>query len=111
MPRGNPNPSPDTRIGGPRGPQPGKRAGQRSMEIANAEAATRIRTKLLEELELSLEGAEGARALAEIRADVLKLLKDSEDRGLGSARQAIDHTSSDGSMKPTVIKLVGPSDE
>lgn len=75
------------------------------MEIANAEMATRIRNKLLSELSELIESAKGAKAIAEIRGDVLKLLKDSEDRGFGAPKQELDHTSTDGSMSPVNIVL------
>lgn len=63
------------------------------MEIANAEMATRIRNKLLSELLQRMETAQGEAAMAEIRGDVLKLLKDSEDRGLGAPKQDVDVTA------------------
>lgn len=90
MAKGNPNPSPSTRLGQPGGPKPGKRAGQRALEIANAEMATKIRNKLLSELFLMLEQTDGQATLAEVRGDVLKLLKDSEDRGLGAPKQDVE---------------------
>lgn len=104
MPKGNPNPSPSTRIGAPDGPRPGKRPGQRALEIANAEMATRIRNKLLTELAEMMEGATGSAAINEIRGDVLKLLKDSEDRGLGSARQSVEHTGEGGGALQFIIR-------
>lgn len=60
------------------------------MEIANAEMATRIRNKLLNELAQLMESATGQVVLNEIRGDVLKLLKDSEDRGLGAPKQDVE---------------------
>lgn len=41
-----------------------------------------------------------ANALARIEANILKLIKDSEDRGLGQPKAAIDLTSEDGTMSP-----------
>ena len=74
------------------------------MEIANAEMATRIRNKLLTELSEMMETATGSAALNEIRGDVLKLLKDSEDRGLGSARQSVEHMGEGGGVLQFVIR-------
>lgn len=36
---------------------------------------------------------------------ILKLFKDSEDRAHGTPKQAVDHTSSDGTMSPKDVKL------
>lgn len=105
----NKNPSPATRLGQPGGPKPGKRPGQRALEIENAEIATRIRNKLLAGMAERIEMLEGEALVAELRNELLKLLKDTEDRGLGSPKQAVDHTSTDGSLSmPTVIQLVAP---
>lgn len=90
----------------------GKTSAQRSLEIQNAEAATRIRTKMLQSLEevLLSDGADALETVKAIRTETLKLLKDTEDRGLGTAVQSVDHTSSDGTMTPapTRIELVAP---
>jgi hypothetical protein len=77
------------------------------MEMANAERATRLRGRFLESLELIIEQADRkhAQAIADgeevedqhtatpmmmITNEVLKLLKDTEDRGLGTAMQSIN---------------------
>jgi hypothetical protein len=87
-------------------PNPGgKTSEQRKLEIANAERATRIRGRFLEALEgLMLEHPEKETLIEErLTSEVLRLLKESEDRGLGTARQSVDMTSSDGSMTPKGI--------
>ena len=87
------NPNPDTSglrpitLGEVRNPG-GKTSAQRKLEIANAERATRIRKKLLEALEKSVTEADG-KPLEAIQSDVLRLLKDSEDRGLGAPKQTL----------------------
>jgi hypothetical protein len=83
----------------------GKTSEQRKLEIANAERATRIRGRFLEALEgLMLEHPEKETLIEErLTSEVLRLLKESEDRGLGTARQSVDMTSSDGSMTPKGI--------
>jgi hypothetical protein len=83
----------------------GKTSAQRKMEIENAERATRIRGRFLEALEgLMLEHPEKEKLIEErLTSEVLRLIKESEDRGLGTARQSVDHTSSDGSLRPTEV--------
>lgn len=54
------------------------------MEIENAERATRIRSKLLEAVETAMH--QGA-SLDMVEAAMLKLIKDSEDRGFGAPSQ------------------------
>lgn len=101
MPKGNPNPSPETRIGKPRGPSPGQTKEQVAISRRNAETAMRIREKLLAaaEKKLTVLGESDA-ALEFIEAAMLKLLKDAEDRGLGTAVQSLNVESPNGSMTP-----------
>ena len=83
----------------------GKTSAQRKMEIANAEKATRIRGTLLDAVIEATEN--GNVSLDLIEAAMLKLLTDSENRGLGTPKQTVDNTSSDGSMTPVnKIELV-----
>lgn len=91
MPKGNPNPSPSTRFkpGNPGNPA-GKTSAQRKLEIENAEIATRIRNKLLLGMAERIEGLEGQELVAELRNELLKLIKDSEDRGLGAPKQDVE---------------------
>lgn len=76
----------------------GKSSVQRKLEIANAERATRLRGMMLQALEAKLNGlaatGDDAAALA-ITGDALRLLKDSEDRGLGTPVQSVEHTGAD----------------
>ena len=72
----------------------------------NAEAASRIRAKLLKATEDTLATADPNTVMESIEAAMLKLLTDSETRGLGAPVQQIDNTSSDGSMAPQVIERV-----
>lgn len=96
----NPNPSPSTRIGQPKGPKPGQTSEVTKVTIANAEAATRIRERLLRATEAQLVELSTEDVMALIEPAMLKLLADSEMRGFGSPQQAVDHTSSDGTMTP-----------
>lgn len=79
----------------------GKTSEQRKAEIRNAELATKIRTRLLEAVNATLQDDTSTdNAIARIEANILKLIKDSEDRGLGQPKAAIDLTSEDGTMTP-----------
>jgi len=94
---GNPNPSPKTRFQkGESGNPKGKTSLQKKLEqttaeaaLRNAEAAIRIRAKLLSATEEKLDQAQTDDVLAMIEAAMLKLLTDSETRGLGAPVQPI----------------------
>ena len=79
----------------------------------NAEAAARVRASLLKATEdaLAKQGDDRIDAMKLIDAAVLKLIKDSEDRGFGAPVQQIDNTSSDGSMKPSAILIRAADDD
>ena len=103
MPKGNPNPSPQTRFGAGNKANPnGKTAEQKRLEMQNAELAMKLRNRLLTALEgVFNENPEKETIIGNhLKNEVLKLLKDSEDRGLGAPVQAVDHSSKDGTMTP-----------
>ena len=77
----------------------GKTSIQRKSEYANAEKATLLRGRMLDAVIKATDNNDAA-TLDYIEAGVLKLLKDVEDRGLGTAIQSINHTSDDRSMSP-----------
>lgn len=89
----------------------GKTSEQKRLEMQNAEAAMRIRARALHAVEAKLAECSTEQAIEMlVEAAMLKLLKDSEDRGLGAPVQAI--TNPDGSFnKPTRIELVAVSPE
>ena len=99
-------PPKDTQFGGPRGNRPGltKDASAALME-ANEKAAVLYRD-MVKDLEAKIEKARTSddpdefAAISELRGDVLKLLKDIMDRTVGTPKQTVDQTSSDGSMSP-----------
>lgn len=91
MPKGNPNPSPATRFGAPNGNPNGKTSEQKRLEIENAERAMRIRDRLLRSVEAKLNESDMDAAVEFVEAAMLKLLKDSEDRGLGQPVQPTDN--------------------
>ncbi len=78
----------------------GKTSKQRKAEIANAEKATLIRGRLLDAV---VKATEAGASLEHIEAAMLKLLKDAEDRGLGTAVQSVNLESPEGTMTPTQI--------
>ena len=100
---------------GESGNSKGKTSKQKLMEIANAEAATRIQFRLLQALEGQMLEDPTKLTIVEkyIKAEVLKLVKDAQDRGLGTAVQSFNHASPDGSMTPThiLIEAAKPDDQ
>lgn len=105
------NPNPDTSglkpfQPGQSGNPGGKTPEQKALEVANAEAATRLHGKMLAALERQLEVADDVATIEKITANILKLTKDAQDRGLGAPVQLVDNTSSDGSMTPGRVELV-----
>ena len=77
----------------------GKTSDAKRLELANAEAAMRIRARALSAVEAKLNECSTDEAIDMlVEAAMLKLLKDSEDRGLGSPTQSI--TNPDGSLRP-----------
>jgi hypothetical protein len=103
------NPPKNRQFGQPEGNPNGKTSKQKIMEMANAEKATLVRGRLLDAVIEATEAGDTA-SLQFIEAGVLKLLKDAEDRGLGTAVQSINVESPDGTMtpKPTKIEFVSP---
>lgn len=94
----------------------GKSSEQKRIELRNAEAAMRIRERVLRAVEAKLNECSTDEAIELVaEAAMLKLLKDSEDRGLGAPVQAINNP--DGNLKaaPTHIVFTGiepkPDDE
>ena len=108
-------PPKNKQFGQPGGNTPGATSVQRQNEIANAEAATRIQAQLLEALEGQMLEDPTKLTIVEkyIKAEVLKLVKDAQDRGLGNAVQSVNHASPDGSMTPThiLIEAAKPDDQ
>ena len=112
MGKGNPNPNrsgmaPPFRPGQSGNPG-GKTSEQRRLEIANAEAATRIRSKMLALFDRD-------DITPELSSELLKLLKDSEDRGLGAPKQPLEHGGLDGGPLPITkveVRFIGaPGDD
>jgi hypothetical protein len=109
----NRNPSPETRFGaGNRANPIGKTSEHRKAEIAAAEKAAKLQMRMLEALDgMFNEHPEKERITEYIKGDVLRLVSDALDRGFGKAVQAVDMTSSDGSMSPTRIVIEAADDD
>lgn len=109
MAKGNPNPSPATRIKPGEKRNPGGRTSEsKKLEMLNAEAAMRIRQRLLRATEARLVELSTEEVMSLIEPAMLKLLTDSETRGLGAPVQ--DLRSGDGSLtpRPSIIEFVSP---
>lgn len=109
---GNPNPSPKTRFQkGESGNPKGKTSVQKQLEqttaeaaLRNAEAAIRIRERILRAAEDRMVELSTEEVLSEfVDAAMLKLLTDSETRGLGAPVQPLSGPNNG----PLVIKWQG----
>lgn len=99
---GKNKPPMNRRFGQPEGNPNGKTSEQKRLEMANAEAAMRIRARALHAVEAKLTECSTDEAIEMlVDAAMLKLIKDSEDRGLGAPVQSM--ISPDGSIGPTRI--------
>jgi hypothetical protein len=86
----------------------GKSSEQATLERRNAEAAMRIRERILRAAEAKLVECSTDEVLEQfVEAAMLKLLKDSEDRGLGAPVQAL--TNPDGSLSPPSKIVIAPA--
>jgi Tfp pilus assembly protein PilX len=102
-----------TRFGAGNNANPaGKTSEQKRLELQNAEAAMRIRERILRAAEARLVECSTDEVLDQfVDAAMLKLLKDSEDRGLGAPVQAVDHTTNGKDMPTTIILSAADDDE
>jgi hypothetical protein len=106
----NPDPSPETRFK-PGNPGGGKTAEQKRLEYEAAEMSARIRHKLLSVITEKL--SEDTTSLDLLNGDLLRLLKDSEDRAHGTPKAATEISGPDGAPLPAAIALhfVKPDDQ
>mgnify|MGYP003422845348 CR=1 FL=1 len=91
----NPNPSPETRfkIGHVANPT-GKTAEQAARDVKTADLASQFRLKVLSKV---MENAEaGIDPLELLTPDVIRVLKDSEDRAHGTPKQSVEHAGEGG---------------
>ena len=97
----NPNPSPETRFGGPRanpGSPGGKTGEQLKIDREAADLAAKIRHKMLSALAGKIEDAEDP--LEHLDANALKLFKDSEDRAHGTPKATSEVSGPEGGPIP-----------
>lgn len=86
----------------------GKTSETKRLEMKNAEAAMRIRERILRAAEARLVELSTEEVLEEfVEAAMLKLIKDSEDRGLGAPVQAINNPDGNLRQAPTQIVFTG----
>ena len=97
----NPNPSPDTRFKPGQIANPtGKTAEQAARDLKTADLASQFRAKVLSRV---MERAEsGEDALELLTPDVIRVLKDSEDRAHGTPKQSVEHGGEGGG--PLIIQ-------
>lgn len=72
----------------------------------SAEKAARLQNLLIDGILQKVEQASPEEREAILRADVNKIIGDALDRHMGRAVQKVDNTSSDGSARPSVIRIV-----
>lgn len=100
-PKGNPNPSPETRFGGPRGNTPGVTSEQREAQIRNAWIVTEIQTRSLERLKARLADDAAVDAFLD-KLNLNSLMKDVADRGFGTPQASVDVTTNGKDVKTLV---------
>ena len=109
MPRGNPNPSPATRFKkGQSGNPAGIPKARRQLLDEAADMAARVQHRLLDTtVGMMLEHPEKEKMLELVTPDLRQIMKELLDRAEGTAKQSVDHTSSDGSLAlPNTIQIV-----
>jgi hypothetical protein len=74
----------------------GKTSAQRKLEVENAEKATRIHGALLDQFIALIEGGSSL----DLEANLLKLVKDAQDRGLGTPVNKAEIGGPDGGPIP-----------
>ena len=108
----NPNPSPETRFKPGQVANPtGKTAEQAARDLKTADLASQFRAKVLSKV---MERAEnGEDALALLTPDVIRVLKDSEDRAHGTPKQSVEHGGNPENPVRHVIerRIVRPGDK
>lgn len=82
----NPNPSPETRFQ-PGNPGGGKTSEQKRMEYEAAEMSAKIRHRLLSVITDKMDTAPDA--MPNLTSELLRLLKDSEDRAHGTPKATV----------------------
>lgn len=98
----NPNPSPATRFKPGQIANPtGKTAEQAARDNETADLASRFRKSVLSSVMEKVDAGEDPMGL--LTADVIRVLKDSEDRAHGTPKQSVEH-SGDPDRPLTIIE-------
>jgi len=81
------------------------------MEMDNLQLALQAKNRFLRALVAKQEEQSTDEVLDGMSgSDILRLIKDAEDRVSGTPKQSVDHSSTDGSMSPTTITLRAADD-
>lgn len=106
----NPNPSPETRFKPGQIANPtGKTAEQAARDMQTADLASQFRAKVLSRV---MERAElGEDALELLTPEVIRVLKDSEDRAHGTPKQSVEHGGEGGGPIRHVVSARDLSDD
>lgn len=103
MPKGNPNPSPATRFKKGQVANPtGKTAEQAARDMKTADLASKFRNAVISKVMEKVAGGDDPIDL--LTSDVIRVLKDSEDRAHGTPRQSVEHLGEGGG--PLVVNLL-----
>lgn len=107
----NPNPNPSTRFKkGQSGNPGGMTKARRQLLDEAADMAAQVQHRLLEAtVSMLREHPEKEKVAELVTPDLRQIMKELLDRAEGTAKQSVDHTSSDGSMTPK-LDLSGLSD-
>lgn len=104
MPKGNPNPSPETRFQPGNNANPGgKTKEQKRIEIEAAEMAAKLRHAILSAMTEKLQSGTPAEDL--LTGDALRLMKDSEDRAHGTPKATTEIGGIDGQEIPLSLTV------
>jgi hypothetical protein len=107
----------NTRFGAPNGNRPGMTSERARLKIEAEEKAARLQDKLLTALEQQMDevlamalGIHDLNKLNDLidkinKPTTINLIKTIQDRELGTPRQSIDLSNSDGSFAPPVINI------
>lgn len=83
----------------------GKTSEHRRLEIEAAEMAARLRHRMLVALDSQMDVNDMPAVLDAIKSDVLRLIKDSEDRAHGTPKQSIESSGPDGAAIPVAFNI------
>ena len=103
----NKNPSPETRFQpGQSGNPSGKSSETALRDNATADLASRFRHALLSSVQEKLD--DGVDPFSRVTADIIRVLKDSEDRAHGTPKQSVEHGGEGGG--PVVFRWMKDGD-